>query len=329
MSRLSVALCTYNGASFLQAQLDSIAAQTRLPDELVVRDDGSADGTVALVRAFAEQAPFPVRLLESAENVGYVKNFEAAIAACTGDLIALSDQDDVWLPHKLARLEEALGDDPRVLLAFSDALLVDEALEPLGRTVWESVWLSPAVRRRFHGGVAQSPLLGGTFVTGATACFRAALVPLALPIDLPHWHDAWLALVAMLHGRVALVEEPLVLYRQHGRNVLGAPARVDRRLGRRVARLVCGDAELEALTAETAGRLSEMARQARARLAAAGALTPDADRVLGGMADFHTLRAAPPAYPRRLGAVLRRLSRGHYHTYGGGLRMAARDLLRR
>ena len=334
MPRLSVALCTYNGASYLQEQLDSIAAQSRLPDELVLRDDGSTDDTVALARAFAARAPFPVRVLADGTNVGYVKNFEAAIAACTGDLVALSDQDDVWLPHKLARLEEALGDDPRALLVFSDATLVDEALRPLGRTMWESLHLRPDVRARIRAGGARTPLMRLTVITGATACFRAALVPLALPIDLPHWHDAWLGLVATLHGRVVLVDEPLVLYRQHGRNALGAPAAADRHLGRRAVAFVrrrqarrAGRYDaIDFEAAEIAGRLSDMARQARAR--GAGALPADVDRALGRAESFHAFRAGLPGYPRRLPAVLRRLGAGRYHAFGEGLKMAATDLLR-
>src|SRR3954470_17842517 len=94
----SVAMCTYNGARFLGEQLASVAAQTRPPDELVVCDDRSTDETASLVRDFAAAAPFRVRLHVNERNLGSTRNFERAVSLCEGDLIALSDQDDEWLP---------------------------------------------------------------------------------------------------------------------------------------------------------------------------------------------------------------------------------------
>src|ERR1019366_197610 len=95
-NRISVALCTYNGERFLSQQLASIGKQTRLPDELVVCDDSSTDRTVAIVREFAASVSFPVRVFENQRNLGSAANFERAIRLCDGDLIALSDQDDIW-----------------------------------------------------------------------------------------------------------------------------------------------------------------------------------------------------------------------------------------
>ena len=90
--RLSIALCTYNGAQFLPAQLESMAAQTRLPDELVVCDDQSTDGSVEIIKSFAHHAPFAIRLEINAKNLGSTKNFEKAIGLCRGEIIGLSDQ---------------------------------------------------------------------------------------------------------------------------------------------------------------------------------------------------------------------------------------------
>src|SRR5882762_9087557 len=99
--KISIAMCTYNGARYLREQLDSIAAQTRPPSELIVCDDNSLDETREIVAGFAASAPFPVRLGVNEQNLGSIRNFERAIKLCEGDLIALSDQDDVWLPEKL------------------------------------------------------------------------------------------------------------------------------------------------------------------------------------------------------------------------------------
>lgn len=110
--RISVAVCTYNGSRFLPEQLTSIAAQTRLPDEMVVCDDGATDATAEIIEKFARTAPFLVRFIRNSQNLGSTKNFENAIGLCTGDLIALSDQDDIWMREKLGRQAEMMERDP-------------------------------------------------------------------------------------------------------------------------------------------------------------------------------------------------------------------------
>src|SRR5262249_18454629 len=101
--RLSVALCTYHGASYVDAQVASLTRQTRLPDELIVCDDLSTDDTVSILERFARAAPFPVRIHVNEQTLRSTKNFEQAISLCSGDVIFLCDQDDVWEPEKLAR----------------------------------------------------------------------------------------------------------------------------------------------------------------------------------------------------------------------------------
>ena len=132
ISTISVALCTYNGARYLQQQLESIAGQTRRPDEVVVCDDGSGDSTMEFVRSFAKTATFHVRVYQNDRVLGVTKNFDQAIGYCTGDMIALSDQDDVWHPQKLVRMEQAFAASPRVGAVFWDAEVVDSELRPLG-----------------------------------------------------------------------------------------------------------------------------------------------------------------------------------------------------
>jgi glycosyltransferase involved in cell wall biosynthesis len=171
--KLSVAMGTYGGAAYLPAQLKSIAAQTRPPDELIVCDDGSTDDTTWIVGSFAGQVSFPVRLQVNTTNIGSTKTFEKAIALGTGDLIALADQDDVWRPDKLARLEAMFAATPDVGLVFSDAELVDETLRPLGRRLWEVVGSNGAQRTLQRRDRAFSLLLPGSLVTGATMAFRA------------------------------------------------------------------------------------------------------------------------------------------------------------
>src|SRR2546426_7664709 len=101
--RLSVVMCTYNGAKYLDDQLRSLEKHSRPPDEIIFLDDCSTDSTADIIAAFASRAPFEVHLYVNPQNLGTTKNFEAAIRRCTGDVVALADQDDFWLPHKLDR----------------------------------------------------------------------------------------------------------------------------------------------------------------------------------------------------------------------------------
>ncbi len=223
--RVSVALCTYNGARYLKDQLDSIASQTLPPHELVVCDDRSTDDTVAIVQAFASHVPFPVRLSVNHANLGSTKNFEQAIQRCEGDLIALSDQDDVWRPRKLERMVAAFAASPDVGAVFTDGEVVDDRLRPLGYRLWEAAGFGPSRRERFEHGQAVEVLLKNNVVTGATLAFRRDFLKAILPIPATWVHDAWIALLIAALGRVAIIDEPLVLYRHHSRQQIGVTQR--------------------------------------------------------------------------------------------------------
>lgn len=219
---LSVAVCTLNGASYLQEQLNSIITQSRLPEEVVICDDRSADGTLDIIKAFASAAPFPVRVFANQERLGLIKNFEKAIRLCRGEIIALSDQDDVWQPEKLQRLEHALLSAPEVGLVFSDADVVDEHLTPLGSRLWDFLF-TPQKRRSVRHGRAVGTMLRRNFVTGATMAFRAKFKEAILPIPTgtPLFHDGWIALVIAVLAELAFIDEPLILYRQHQGQSIG------------------------------------------------------------------------------------------------------------
>jgi len=142
--RISIAMCTYNGAQYLQRQLDGFSTQTLPPYELIVCDDGSTDGTIELINRFKNEVPFPVTLITNSQNIGSTKNFEQAISLCQGDLIALSDQDDEWPANKLADFASLFETIPHALAAFSNADLIDSDSAPLGRSLWEGVYFSPS-----------------------------------------------------------------------------------------------------------------------------------------------------------------------------------------
>lgn len=223
--RISIALCTYNGSRFLQAQLDSFAAQTRLPDELVVCDDRSTDDTLAIIERFAERFAghpgFAVRVVCNEQRLGSTKNFEKAIGLCTGDLIATSDQDDVWLPDKLALCEAAMDAEPERGLVFTNADVVDHELRPLGHRLWEAIHFGPWRRWRVRRGHGFRVLLRQWLVTGATMMFRAEHRAQVLPIP-PNWvHDGWIAFVIGALAPIGVVERSTMLYRQHAAQQIG------------------------------------------------------------------------------------------------------------
>ena len=218
---ISVALCTYNGARFLEAQLDSFLAQTRLPDEVVACDDASTDDTVAILERFKNRAPFPVTVVRGEGRLGSTKNFEKAIGLCTGDLIATSDQDDVWVPEKLALSEAAFDGEPGCGLIFTNADVVDEELHPIGHTMWDATQVGVGVRRRVRRGRAFEVLLRQWLVTGATMMFRSEYRPFILPIPESWIHDGWIAFILGALAPVGSVEQPTIKYRQHSSQQIG------------------------------------------------------------------------------------------------------------
>lgn len=320
--RLSVALCTFNGERFLPEQLASIRAQDRLPDELVACDDGSTDRTVELLRAFAAESPFRVRVEVNPTRLGSSDNFARAVSLCTGSLIALCDQDDVWRPAKLGTLEAALAADPGAGFAFSDADAVDETGKPLGYTLWKAIRFGRVERRRFAGGGGFECLLRRYRVTGATLLFRAALRELVLPVP-PGWvHDAWFGLVLTAVGRGIPVAEPLIQYRQHAGQQHGAALRT------------IGD-ELDAarrLTANGCDAVADRYAAARERLGALPGVSAARLELLTGKVAFHRKRAwlrRRPWRPARLPGVLAEWWRGNYGRYARGALTAGQDVLLR
>ena len=175
-------MCTYNGADFLPAQWESIQAQSRKPDEIVVCDDGSSDQTRRLLEQFAKQSSIPVTLRFNEKNLGSVKNFEQGIRLCTGEIIALSDQDDIWRSDKLQLIEDAFIKHPAAGLVFSDAEIVAEDLEPLGKRMWAEVGFESHKQKLIARGRALEVLITGWTVTGATMAFRSDFVNLSLAI---------------------------------------------------------------------------------------------------------------------------------------------------
>jgi glycosyltransferase involved in cell wall biosynthesis len=217
---ISVALCTYNGARFLEEQLASLQAQERLPDELVVCDDRSTDNTVELLESFARTAPFRVRIHVNAANLGSTLNFDRTMRLCAGGLIAFCDQDDVWHPQRLAECARALDDDPRLGLVFSNGELIDDAGNRLPGRLWDNFTFSSAIRERIRRR-DMLPLIRYRFVTGATMMFRAALRDYLCPAAGEWLHDGWIAALIACMADISFLDQPLIRYRIHAQQQIG------------------------------------------------------------------------------------------------------------
>lgn len=222
--RISIALCTFNGEKYLLQQLNSIQNQTVLPTELVICDDGSSDRTLELAREFAEQARFAVRIISNSQRRGSTKNFEKAIGLCTGEIIALCDQDDVWYPEKLATLVSLFQSDAGLGGVFSDGDLTGANGEPLGMTLWQSFLFDPQNQDAAVRGLAEGVLLRRSIVTGATLAFRSSLRDRILPIPTSWVHDGWLAWMLCLNSKLGLCSKKLIAYRIHPSQQIGAPS---------------------------------------------------------------------------------------------------------
>jgi hypothetical protein len=321
---VSVALCTHNGELFIAEQIRSILEQGHLADELVISDDASTDGTVTIARSIIDSylssnagVNLRVVIIENPVALGVAKNFEGAITACSGDLVALSDQDDVWHRDKLEVTVDVFRQRPNLLALFSDARLVDSQGSPFPDSLFRAVELTPAMQDEVHAGHALDLLLRRNIATGATMMIRRALVKNAVPFPAGWLHDEWLAMVGTIVGEIDLVSSELVDYRQHGGNQVGAQALS---LRGKLARLLEPGAERNRtllLRADSlVGRID--------RLTDLAFVVDAANQKL----EHERVRAALST--NRLGripTVLRELRTGRYSKFGRGTADAVRDLI--
>lgn len=227
MSRpsITVVLATYNGARYLDEQLASLWAQTCQDFHLLIRDDGSTDDTPRLIKQASEQHPGRITVLEKDGcRLGPAKSFACLLERCTTSYVAFCDQDDVWKPNKLARLVSEIrrleGADAQVpSLVCSDVEVVDEHLGPLSTSYFRRHGFSVNDGRDLKLG----RLIFRNYAIGATTMINRALQSACG--ELPPaaiMHDWWLALLACCVGKTHVIDEPLMLYRQHGANAVGS-----------------------------------------------------------------------------------------------------------
>ena len=349
---VSVALCTYNGAPFIAAQLESILRQTRPPDEVIVSDDGSADGTLSIVRSIVARHSPVVRVVQNPRRLGVIKNFESAIGQATGEIIFLSDQDDVWLENRVERMLLPFAASRDTSLVYCDARLVDQDLRPLGCSVFQARGEMRLATRHAARDVIRGVDLG---VLGSMMALRATLKPFVLPIE-EIWgaHDHWIIFIAHALAGVRAVDEPLMLYRRHERNVREAYSRTLDGQWWREWKFGVRSRELDDYTVE-ASRWETMTSHLKAIACSGGVLTagrprsgvPSAEQRPGSLPESAHATLAAFIHEserrlefararecvkrdrrfRRLLPMLRLLVRGDYHFYVHGLRSFGKDLL--
>jgi glycosyltransferase involved in cell wall biosynthesis len=219
--KISIALCTYNGAKFLGEQLESIAEQTIAPDEVIVGDDGSTDNTLAMLDAFRECVKFPVVVNVNKSNLGSTRNFEDVVRRCCGDIIFLADQDDIWVPEKIEASMLKFVENKHIGFVFTDAELIDEHSCDLGAKLWDTTF--PAKRKALFEAEAAETLVWGNVVTGATMSFRNIYKNLFTPTpDIGMYsHDSWFAFTISLFAKPAYIDRPLIKYRVHANQQIG------------------------------------------------------------------------------------------------------------
>ena len=217
---VSVALCTYNGERFLPEQLASLEKQTRLPNEVVVCDDGSRDRTLEILENWKNSVPFPVRIFQNEKNLGFIRNFEKAMSLCTSDVLFCCDQDDVWKPEKIAKMTEVFEKTPSVGLVYCNAEVIDELSRDVGllrkefarvsMNFYHPYFVSPYTR------VLEEPC-------GCCIAFRAAFRKYIFPIPetLPDsvFHDMWMYYLLPAVTEFQYLKTPLMRCRIHGKNI--------------------------------------------------------------------------------------------------------------
>lgn len=317
---VSIAMATYNGERHIRAQLDSLAAQARPPDEMVVCDDCSTDSTLALVEAFAADGHFPVRIERNPANLGPTRNFEKAISLAGGDLIFLCDQDDAWFPEKIATVAAAFDAEPDVQVVTNDVIPTGFDLEP-----------GPLTMAQNLAGIGKS---GEEITLGCATAIRRSWAQLLYPSPgtgpIRPTFDGWANDISGFLGARRFLDRPLQYYRRHGGNVSAATMHEP------------GQVTLGAMVRDTPAAAPLAAWHDRAALLAVyrewldgnrASLSPfDADKAIASIdrqrdAYLGRIALSRQPLPARLGAIWRLWSTGDYRHFNGW-KSALRDLTR-
>lgn len=292
---IHIACSTFNGAPYVGPFFESLLAQTHADWRLWTRDNGSQDETLGIVDGYARRDARIGVVDRGSEALGVLGTFSRLLDLVPPDAeyVILADQDDVWLPNKLAITLEAMrraeAERPAPTLVHTDLRVVDATLRPIADSFWEFSGLDSSLTSLRHLTVRNN-------VTAGTAMMNRALRERVAPIPAAAaMHDWWMAMTAAAFGRIVAVPDRTVLYRQHGNNVIGASRRLS---ARSPIGWLFAAPEFVSRTGGLRAGLARAAAQATEFLRRHGAALPDTDR---------EFLAAYGAIPGR-GAIGRRIS---------------------
>lgn len=318
-------MCTYRGAKFIADQLNSIANQTHLPNEVVIVDDASDDETTTLLTTLERELPLNTRIYNNKYKLGVIKNFESAVRLCKGDVIFFSDQDDIWEKGKIASHLETYSENPECGYVFSDALIMDGELSHKICGLWNAVRFDAIRQKHYRSGLQLETMLnGGNFVYGNTLSFRARYKDVLLPIESSSHgctHDVWISHVLSAIGAYGIaLPLQLVRYRQHSNQQAGAGRKQS--LHRRLQSMLFNESDtLRDRAKDIASIGARVKIFAPDNTAALTALSQCAQHLMSRA----NLQGIPLTH--RFLFVLRELVTARYSKYSSSWKSAAKDLL--
>lgn len=202
---ISIAMTTYNGEEYILEQLESFIIQTKQPDELIIADDCSTDNTINILKDFQKNAPFNVKIHINETNLGYTQNFNKVLQLCRGDLVFLSDQDDVWFSNKIEYMVSLSKKFPNKMVFMCDTEFTDAKLKPMNITKQFQI-------RSLGSNMSR-------FVTGCCIAVKRNFLNQILPIPKEFkGHDNWIVNIADKLNLRYVDSEVCQYYRRHGEN---------------------------------------------------------------------------------------------------------------
>lgn len=221
--KLSVALCTYNGAGYIEEQIVSILSQTMPVDEIVVCDDASTDETLEIVERIQRDARIEIRVFKNEKNIGFKENFFSAIDKSSGDLVFLSDQDDVWCPNKVETIVRWFDTHADKMVVFTDALLMDVSGNLLSESLWQRFGFDKKKQKYFDKGYGLDIWAWSNRATGATMALKISFMEtLNWRESADAFHDKIIALQGIIARSIGYIDEKLIRYRLHDDQTCGA-----------------------------------------------------------------------------------------------------------
>lgn len=219
---ISIVMATFNGEKYIEEQINSVLSQTILPDEIIVIDDCSKDATVGIIQTVLSNSSIPHKVIVHDKNMGVTKSFQDGIDAADKEYIMICDQDDVWLPNKIELTKEYFSSETNLVVC--NAKIVDAQLNSLNKTMFDYIGFPLAFAGRHISLTSREMMLLSlrrNYVTGMCMAGKRRAIVESFPIPDTMTYDTWLAWNLARSGNTVFIEDDLVLYRQHEKNVVG------------------------------------------------------------------------------------------------------------